>query len=57
MNLELIAQPNSEIITLQEVKDYLNIDHDFEDNLLELLIKSTREAIETIVQKSIIKQT
>lgn len=57
MNLELIEQPNSEIITLQEVKDYLNIDHDFEDNLLELLIKSTREAIETIVQKSIIKQT
>ncbi len=57
MKLELIEQPNEEIITLQEVKDYLNINHNFEDSMLKLLIKSTREAIETLVQKSIIKQT
>ena len=57
MQLTLVRQPESEIISLQEAKDYLNISHEFDDALINLLIKSTREAIETIVQKSIIKQT
>lgn len=57
MQLTLTKQPESEIISLKEAKDYLHISHEFDDSLINLLIKSTREAIETIVQKSIIKQT
>jgi len=57
MKLELVQQPDTEIISLQEVKDYLNISHDFEDDMLKFLIKATREAIETVMQKSIIHQT
>ncbi|MDR0968397.1 MAG: head-tail connector protein [Holosporaceae bacterium] len=57
MQLNLIEQPASEIVTLGEAKNYLRIDHDFDDNLILNLIKSTREAIETTIQKSIVKQT
>jgi hypothetical protein len=57
MQLNLIEGPTSEIITLDEVKNYLRIDHDVDDNLISVFIKSTREAIESIIQKSIMKQT
>ncbi|MBQ7674232.1 MAG: phage head-tail connector protein [Alphaproteobacteria bacterium] len=57
MKLVLIEQPTDEIITLQETKNYLRIDHDFDDDLLKMLIKSTRTAMETIIQKSIMSQT
>lgn len=56
MQLNLIEAPASEIITLEETKKYLRIDHDFDDNLIVMLIKSTREAIEAVIQKSIMKQ-
>ncbi|MDR2724450.1 MAG: head-tail connector protein [Holosporaceae bacterium] len=57
MQLNLLEKPSDEIITLEETKNYLRIDHDFDDNLILAFIKSTREAIETIIQKSIMKQT
>jgi hypothetical protein len=57
MQLNLIEKPASEIITLEEAKIYLRIDHDFDDNLIAGFIKSTREAMESIIQKSILKQT
>jgi hypothetical protein len=57
MRLNLIEKPASEIITLEETKNYLRIDHDFDDHLISSLIKSTREAIEATIQKSIMKQT
>ncbi|MDR1982794.1 MAG: head-tail connector protein [Holosporaceae bacterium] len=57
MELNLIEKPSSEIITLEEAKNYLRIDHDFDDNLILSFIRSTREAMESIIQKSIMKQT
>lgn len=57
MKLILIEQPTDEIISLKETKNYLRIDHDFDDDLLKMLIKSTRTAMETIIQKSIMAQT
>ncbi len=57
MRLELIQQPDVEIVSLQEAKEYLGISHDFEDDMLKFLIKSTREAIESVMQKSVIHQT
>lgn len=57
MQLELIRQPESEIISVKETKDYLHISHDFDDELIKFLIRTNHEAIETIIQKSIIKQT
>ncbi|MDR0555393.1 MAG: head-tail connector protein [Holosporaceae bacterium] len=57
MQLNLIERPSEEIVTLGEAKNYLRVDHDFDDMLIGGLIKSTREAIESILQKSILKQT
>ncbi|MDR0677210.1 MAG: head-tail connector protein [Holosporaceae bacterium] len=57
MNLSLIKKPSCEIITLEETKTYLRIDHDFDDNLILNFIVSTREAMESIIQRSIMKQT
>jgi hypothetical protein len=56
MQLILIEKPTSEIISLEETKNYIRIDHDFDDTLILGLIKTTREAIESIIQKSIMKQ-
>lgn len=57
MQLTLVKKPLQEIISLEEVKNYLRIDHDFDDNLLRTLISSTRAAMEAIIQKSIMIQT
>jgi hypothetical protein len=57
MQLTLIEKPSGEIISLEEAKNYLRIDHDFDDDLLSMMIKSTREAMESIIQKSIMFQT
>ena len=56
MQLILVQKPTVEIITLNEVKNYLRIDNDYDDILLEMLIKSTREAMEAIIQKSVMTQ-
>lgn len=57
MKLTLKEGPKEEIVTLEEAKNYLRINHDFDDDLIRLFIKSTRAAMEAIVQKSIIAQT
>ncbi|MDR2794790.1 MAG: head-tail connector protein [Holosporaceae bacterium] len=57
MDLCLIEGPQSEIISLKEAKNYLHIDHNFDDDLILMLIKSTREAIEAITQKTLLQQT
>ncbi|MDR2107808.1 MAG: head-tail connector protein [Holosporaceae bacterium] len=57
MQLNLIEPPKSEIITTEEAKNYLRIDHDFDDDLIRSFIKATRQAIESIIQKSVMKQT
>ncbi|MCR5224458.1 MAG: head-tail connector protein [Alphaproteobacteria bacterium] len=56
MQLKLIQKPASEIITLEETKNYLRVDHNYDDALILDFIKATREAIEAIIQKSIMKQ-
>jgi hypothetical protein len=57
MQLSLVEKPREEIVSLEEVKNYLRISHDFDDSLLDLIIKSTREAMESIIQKSVMVQT
>ncbi|MDR1561240.1 MAG: head-tail connector protein [Holosporaceae bacterium] len=57
MQLVLIKEPESEIITLEEAKEYLRIDHDFDNALISNLIKTTRETMESIIQKSVLRQT
>ncbi|MDR3179434.1 MAG: head-tail connector protein [Holosporaceae bacterium] len=57
MDLCLVEGPKSEIISLKEAKNYLHIDHNFDDDLILMLIKSTREAIEAIIQKTLPRQT
>jgi uncharacterized phage protein (predicted DNA packaging) len=57
VNLRLIEAAVDEIISLKEAKEYLRIDHDFDDEVITTLIKSTREAMESVVQKTILKQT
>lgn len=57
MQLSLVEKPREEIVSLEEAKNYLRINHDFDDSLLDLFIKSTREAMESIIQKSVMVQT
>lgn len=57
MKLVLVNRPDTEIITLEEAKNYLRVDHDLDDDLIKMLIKSTRIAMESIIQKSIMYQT
>ena len=57
MKLILKEEPKEEIITLEEAKNYLRINHDFDDELIKMFIKSTRCAMEAIIQKSILAQT
>lgn len=56
MQLNLIEKPKEEVITLEEAKHYLRIDQDCDDSLIKTFISATREAMETLLQKSIIKQ-
>lgn len=56
MELVLLEQPQQEIISLNEVKNYARIDQDCDDSLIKTFISATREAMESILQKSIIKQ-
>lgn len=57
MRLNLLEKPKEELISLSEAKGYLHVSHNCDDDLIKFLIKSNREAIETIVQQSIVKQT
>jgi len=56
MQLKLLEQPKQEIITLEEAKNYLRINQNCDDNLIKTMISATREAMETILQKSLVKQ-
>ena len=56
MQLTLLERPNQEIITLAEAKNYLRINQDCDDSLIETMIAATREAMESILQKSLLKQ-
>lgn len=57
MNLTLIEASKKNIVSLEEAKNYLRVDHEFDDGLINVLIKATQEALETIIQKSLVKTT
>ncbi len=56
MHTEIVRKPLIEPVTLEEVKDYLHIEHDTEDNLLAHFIQSAREYIEEFVGRAFMTQ-
>lgn len=56
MKLTLLEKTKQELISLAEAKNYIRIDQNCDDNLIDTFISATREAMESILQKSIIKQ-
>ncbi len=57
MNLTLIKKSDEVITSLKDAKNYLRVDHDFDDGTIKLIIKATQEALEMIAEKSILKKT
>ena len=57
MKLISVEKPQTEILSLQEAKNYLRVEHEFDDELIKDLIISARELIETVTEQSVLKQT
>ncbi|GCD83673.1 hypothetical protein PTHTG4_27370 [Parageobacillus thermoglucosidasius] len=57
MSYRLIEPPTSEPVSLQEVKNYLRIDHTEEDTFVQSLIVASRQYIEQLTRRSIAVQT
>ncbi|MEP3197080.1 MAG: head-tail connector protein [Lentilitoribacter sp.] len=57
MTLVLSQSPLSEPITLDEAKAHLRLDHDSEDDLLNLLIATAREYLESQTQLALMTQS
>jgi uncharacterized phiE125 gp8 family phage protein len=57
MTPQLLTPPAFEPVTLIEAKDYLKIDHDDEDELIESLIRAARHLIEAASGQMLIHQT
>lgn len=57
MRLECIIEPGQEPVTLEEVKAYLRIDDDSEDELLQALIKTAREYCENYQRVAYFRRT
>ena len=57
MGLKVINAPPVEPVTLDELKDHLKIINDYEDSILESLIKIAREVIEKETNRSFVQQT
>ena len=57
MQLTILTEPTEEMITPAEVKKYLCLDHDDDDTLISQLITTTRNALESMVQKTILPTT
>ena len=53
----LLEKNEKNIISLDELKHYLRIDYEDEDNLLEIFIHSATEEAENIIGKTILPQT
>lgn len=54
--MSLITQPTVEPITLAEAKSHLIVEHDDDNTLISLLIKSARQHVETVTRTSLIRQ-
>ncbi|MBO6918243.1 MAG: phage head-tail connector protein [Rhizobiaceae bacterium] len=57
MTLVITQPPIAEPVTLDEVKTHLRIDHDKEDDLLNALISTAREYLESRTQLALITQS
>lgn len=57
VSYKVTAQPTNELISLDEAKDYLNVDFDSKDALIYRLIKSARRYAEKLLNRSLATQT
>jgi uncharacterized phiE125 gp8 family phage protein len=57
MTVEITTQPATEPLTVQEVKDFLKVDGNDDDALIEVLIKAAREWAEATTGRSWLSQT
>lgn len=57
MAFNVIVEPVREPITLQQAKDHLNLTHDLDDALIEMIITSARQRVEQEISKSLLTQT
>ncbi len=55
--MSLVTAPTSEPVTLSEVKKWLRVDHDEEDDLLALIIAESRNRVERHTLRHLITQT
>ena len=55
--LSTVEEPGAEPLALEETKTYLRVDGDVEDDLIEHLIKTSRQIAEEFLGKSLITQT
>lgn len=55
MQIKQIKNTENEIVSLEETKRYMRIDHNADDDFIKDLIPATREAMESVIQKSILK--
>lgn len=57
MQTIVLKQPDIEPISLDEAKNYLQIDHNCDDHVLSNIIQSAREYVEQFINKAFITQT
>lgn len=57
MILRLVTPPEVEPVTVEEAKQYLRIDTNEEDGMLESLIKAAREVLEQYTLRAFLRQT
>lgn len=57
MNLKVIEGSNTEVVTLEEVKNHLRIDGDDEDSIISSYIQAAREYAEIFTGRSFVEKT
>ena len=57
MSVTVSVQPTEEPMTLEEVKDFLRVDHDHEDSLIASLITAARVTVEDTTQRRLVNTT
>jgi uncharacterized phiE125 gp8 family phage protein len=53
----VVTAPSVEPVTLREVKDHLRLEHSDHDTMLESLIQSSREWVESVTGRALVQQT
>lgn len=57
VGFQLVTAPSKQAVTTEEIKNYLKIDNDAEDVLLETFINAATKAVENYTGKALITQT